>query len=377
MSLGKTYFAPAERADEASLKAQVDLFSKKDDHQSVGNSIPLIFLILNMNRQVVYANNRVLEALGATEFACVLGKRVGEVFHCVHATEEEGGCGTSRYCENCGVMNAILQAQAGVQSIKECRLSMEGGLSADFRVWATPHEEDGLKFIYFTLQEVQNDKRRKALERTFFHDIMDTAGGISGLTEALSYVDDEHEKEELFALLAKSAQRLIEEIHSGRALIMAENNELKLIRTNFNLSELLTDSIATYKNHTAATDKEIELTEIDRDLYVTSDRAILGRVIGNLIKNALEASDNGGVVTVGFTVEEDSVTIAVNNTTVMPPKVKAQIFDRSFSTKGEGRGIGTYSIRLFTEKYLKGKVSFTSEEGSGTNFYIKLQKQID
>mgnify|MGYP006293419399 CR=1 len=34
------------------------------------------------------------------------------------------------------------------------------------------------------------------------------------------------------------------------------------------------------------------------------------------------------------------------------------LFKRSFSTKGVGRGIGTYSMKLFGEKYLKGKVDF-------------------
>lgn len=56
----------------------------------------------------------------------------------------------------------------------------------------------------------------------------------------------------------------------------------------------------------------------------------------------------------------------------MPDEVKLQIFQRSFSTKGRGRGIGTYSIKLFTEKYLEGKVSFTSKEGEGTVFTVEL-----
>jgi sensor histidine kinase regulating citrate/malate metabolism len=51
-----------------------------------------------------------------------------------------------------------------------------------------------------------------------------------------------------------------------------------------------------------------------------------------------------------------------------------QLFQRSFSTKGNGRGIGTYSIKLLTENYLKGKVSFFSNEEEGTVFSIELNK---
>ncbi len=49
----------------------------------------------------------------------------------------------------------------------------------------------------------------------------------------------------------------------------------------------------------------------------------------------------------------------------MPEDARLQVFQRSFSTKGPGRGLGTYRIRLLTEKYLKGRVSFaTGPEGT-------------
>jgi sensor histidine kinase regulating citrate/malate metabolism len=53
-----------------------------------------------------------------------------------------------------------------------------------------------------------------------------------------------------------------------------------------------------------------------------------------------------------------------------------QIFQRSFSTKGTGRGIGTYSVKLLTEKYLQGEVSFISTKEFGTTFYITIPKEI-
>jgi len=42
-----------------------------------------------------------------------------------------------------------------------------------------------------------------------------------------------------------------------------------------------------------------------------------------------------------------------------------QVFNRSFSIKGGDRGLGTYSIKLLSERYLNGEVGFTSEEGTG------------
>jgi len=57
----------------------------------------------------------------------------------------------------------------------------------------------------------------------------------------------------------------------------------------------------------------------------------------------------------------------------MPEAVQLQMFQPSFSTKGaKGRGIGSYSVKLLTEKYLQGKVWFVSREPEGTTFFVAL-----
>jgi signal transduction histidine kinase len=57
----------------------------------------------------------------------------------------------------------------------------------------------------------------------------------------------------------------------------------------------------------------------------------------------------------------------------MPEAVRQQVFQRSFSTKeGQGRGIGTWSVKLLTERYLGGAVAFVSEPGRGTVFSVRL-----
>ena len=70
----------------------------------------------------------------------------------------------------------------------------------------------------------------------------------------------------------------------------------------------------------------------------------------------------------------DRVGFTVHNLTVMPPAVQSQIFMRSFSTKGSGRGLGTYSIKLISEKYLRGLVSFFSNAEEGTQFMVSLPR---
>jgi CheY-like chemotaxis protein len=61
----------------------------------------------------------------------------------------------------------------------------------------------------------------------------------------------------------------------------------------------------------------------------------------------------------------------------MPLAVQERIFLRSFSTKSrQGRGLGTYSMKLLGEQYLGGKVSFISNEQSGTVFHFDVPLRL-
>ena len=108
------------------------------------------------------------------------------------------------------------------------------------------------------------------------------------------------------------------------------------------------------------------------ELHFKSDPVLLGRVLINLLKNALEAEEPGAVITLGCRQTEGRIEFWVQNPRVMPREVQFQLFHRSFSTKGENRGLGTYGAKLLTERYLGGELTFTSQDGQGTVFKVSL-----
>jgi len=111
-------------------------------------------------------------------------------------------------------------------------------------------------------------------------------------------------------------------------------------------------------------------------VQLTSDRTLLKRILGNLVKNALEACPPRQTVTLGCElIAGQKIRFWVHNPTPMPREVQLQVFNRSFSTKGPGRGLGTYSVRLLTEKYLKGVAGFTSSPEQGTTFFVTFPQQ--
>ena len=367
-----TEYAPAERASEEETRRQSELVVADPLASSLLNSIPDMLVILNQQRQIVYANRALYGLLGLTEADAgrICGRRPGEVLNCIHAFESEGGCGTTEFCSTCGAVRAILSSQQKKADVQECRITQDEGADAlDLRVWATPLEVGGEPFTAFAFVDIGNEKRRQALERLFFHDILNTAGGLKGTVELLNEAGTE-EREEYQHLVSDLSDELIEEIQAQRELTDAEGGELAIHPAAVNTVAFLRNVAELYAHHEVASGRHIRVDPGAWDGVLSTDRTLLRRVVGNMAKNALEASTAGATVCLGCEQRDDGIEFWVHNPAVMPRDVQLQVFQRSFSTKGSGRGLGTYSIKLLTERYLDGRVSFDSSETQGTTFRV-------
>jgi signal transduction histidine kinase len=131
---------------------------------------------------------------------------------------------------------------------------------------------------------------------------------------------------------------------------------------------LLEEVASGYRAHQVSKGRTVQVAPDSVEVTLTTDRTLLKRVLGNMTKNALEASAPGQAVTLRCQDQDGGLAFSVHNPKAMPEKVQLQVFKRSFSTKGSGRGLGTYSIKLFTERYLGGRVWFTSSPEEGTTF---------
>ena len=362
-----TKFAPAERAPESEIRQDAEYYRKASLVDTMLDAVPEMVLVLNAQRQAVFANEACIRLLDLPDRNAARGQRTGELLGCVHATETEGGCGTTEFCRHCGAVKAVLSSLNGTASVQECRITLKNGDAVDLRASAKPLELNGRAFSIFALQDISSEKRRRALERVFFHDVMNTAGILSMIAEIMDRAPDDAAS--MIDDLNGSTQRLISEIRSQQDLIAAEAGELLPRSKTFNVSQFLTNLAAQYRHHSVAAERHIRVLPVDQTLTLTSDLTLIGRVIGNMVKNALEATKPGETVTVSCTATNETVTFAVHNPAFMPRNIQLQIFNRSFSTKGAGRGLGTYSMKLLSERYLAGRVWFESLPDTGTTFY--------
>jgi K+-sensing histidine kinase KdpD len=370
----KTEFAPAERAPQPEVHNLFELLAGVPLLGEILGSVPDALLFLNQQRQIVFANRATFCFLGIEPTTEVLGSRPGEALGCVHATQTDGGCGTTEFCQTCGAVQAILTAQQGNADVQECRIAIKDSFDAvDLKVSTAPFQYDGEPFTICAIQDISHEKRRRALERTFFHDVLNTAGGIQGYTDLLLESEPD-EAPEIATKVSEVARHLIEEIESQRSLMAAEADELSVNLSDLRAKEVLEELAVAYRRHQVAMGKDIVVAAESENVALRTDHALVLRVVGNMLKNALEASSAGETVTLGSSREQDQVELWVHNPGHMPRDVQLQVFKRSFSTKGSGRGIGTYSIRLFVTRYLQGTVEFESSEDRGTTFRVRLPR---
>lgn len=347
------------------------------DIQTLGlhilDELPSPVFLANQTRQIVFAN-RALCAMLQDDADKIIGLRPGEILACENAASVEDGCGCAEKCSTCGALKSILLGLQGQAHIDECRITRRGdaGLEAlDLRVSARPLRGTNAPLVLVHVADISDEKRRMALETIFFHDVLNVAGSIRGFTDILLDYDLKNPREVLVQL-QDATQQMIDEVEAQRLLTRAESGDLSPEREPLESWLLLERVAQMLHGHEVANGRELLIAEEScREIFL-SDQTLLVRCLVNLGKNALEASAPGETVTLSCRRQEGAICFEVHNRVVMPLRVQQQVFQRSFSTRGNGRGIGSYSVRLLAERYLAGQVAFVSDNANGTRFTITL-----
>jgi hypothetical protein len=343
------------------------------------DAMPGMVLVLNCFRQIVFANRTFYQTSGRPETENLVGQLVGDVLFCHVALNSEAGCGTGDACKTCGALMAMLSGLAGEESVQECVLTCQDGADMQnltLRVWSSPLDYGGEAFTVLAGMDISHERRRLALEKTFFHDILNLLGSIRGFAELME-IDEDIDPLYVSRRIQMASQRVIDEIDAQRVLLAVEKGELNVDNSLLASSDILKDIVALYGEQDVAREHSLQIDEASVTTSFVSDSTLLRRILGNMVKNALEASPTGDVITLGVDTTlgaktaERELHFWVHNTSVIPEVYHQRIFQRDFSTKGPGRGLGTYSMKLLGH-FLSGHVHFVSSSGSGTRFTLSL-----
>lgn len=377
----KTHFDSPFRSSQLEIENRFSTIRLNPTIMQMLESFPDLVLLLDKNRQIVAYNKKAENFFKKKIRTEILGQRLGEALGCIHAAEMPYGCGTSTFCSECGAGKSnklTLQSPGSYED--ECRIVVNYSsfeTSLDFKVFTSTLTFENENYIIFAIKNLESEKRRELLERIFFHDVLNTASIIFGISGMISEVRETDDFDKFSKILSDTSEQLIQEIQAQRDLSNAEAGKLIIYPAQDSVKNILEQAFGLYEKNSMTQGKRFVCEYPVDMMIIETDHHFIIRSLGNLIKNALEAVDAGKKVSLSAYEYGENIRFIVANDGIIPKYIQLQIFNRSFSTKAKkGRGIGTYSVKLLVENYLKGKVSFISNENDQTKFIIEVPKKF-
>lgn len=105
---------------------------------------------------------------------------------------------------------------------------------------------------------------------------------------------------------------------------------------------------------------------------VRADAAQLKQLIWNLVRNAVQASSAGDVVTVTLAVEDDRASLAVSDHGPgIDEQARDRLFDAFFTTRSHGTGVGLAVVKSIADAH-GFAMDVESEQGQGATFRVQL-----
>jgi len=139
------------------------------------------------------------------------------------------------------------------------------------------------------------------------------------------------------------------------------------------VSEVITTMTDYLKKRTSSKVK-FEVITPNEPVTANLNPPLFGWVIENLCKNAIDAMDGNGKLTLQIERDNGKVFIDVTDTGKgIPPRKRKQVFEPGYTSKKRGWGLGLSLSKRIIEEYHKGSISVKwSEIGKGTTFRIVL-----
>jgi hypothetical protein len=236
----------------------------------------------------------------------------------------------------------------------------------DIRVFAQPLTIGGDELTAFSIVDTSQENRTQLLERAFLHDLVNAAGSIQMLIDLLTTDSSRQERVEYVKLLQVSINRLLSEIYHEKMMLDSSG----LTTSAVTVHEILTALAEYYKNHNFAGNCRIEIDEgAVKSMKVLGDHALLVRVLDNMLRNAIEATSHGGVVTLGCRRIDGDLEFWVHNPNKISETVRTEIFRRPFSNQRDEEA-QSFETELLSE-LCGGAVAVSSDQEFGTRFSIR------
>jgi signal transduction histidine kinase len=231
-------------------------------------------------------------------------------------------------------------------------------------------------------QRRQVEQLRRDLIAWVSHDLQTPLASIRAVVEALA--DGVVEDAETSQRYLRTAQRdiaslsiLIDDLFQMAQL---DAGGLKLDLEDNSLSDLISDTLESFSETAKVNGISLQGSVTPQVDPVWMDAQRIGRVLNNLVGNALRYTPSGGQVRVKGSLLDDMVLVEViDSGEGIPEQDLPLVFDRFY--RGEksrsrttgGAGLGLAIARGIVEAH-HGQINVESQPGKGTRFFFTLRK---
>jgi putative PEP-CTERM system histidine kinase len=193
------------------------------------------------------------------------------------------------------------------------------------------------------------------------HDLKNLVYSLSLLTDnAVNYIGEPEFQNDMLDTLSSTVSKMNALIAKLKEL--PERHHLHL--TEVNLLSMTTEAVASIPSG--------DITVSGKDVLAVADSQELGKVVTNLLINALDASINGGEVTVEVGTEEQAyIRVTDHGCGMLPEFIRGELFTPFKTTKSKGLGIGLYQSRQIVEAH-HGRIEVISTPAVGSVFTVWL-----
>lgn len=160
-------------------------------------------------------------------------------------------------------------------------------------------------------------------------------------------------------------------------LFRFDSNQMHVEKKCIDLNTLLTKSTNSLRSYAQRKKVKLQLVN-DAQVRVLGDALLLQQAYRNILKNAIEYSENGAIVSIHLMGTRQRASIEVNNKgAVIPKEMIGHVFDRFYRTdaskkkRSEGVGLGLPISKYIIEKHL-GSLSIASTAQKGTTVQFLL-----
>jgi two-component system sensor histidine kinase VicK len=218
------------------------------------------------------------------------------------------------------------------------------------------------------------------------HELRTPIMPIVGYSEILQ--EDIGDRKEIRGIIynAKRLDQLAGNILEGAKI---ENQTLQLDYGQFNLKDILTDIIDDYNNLlTIKESKDVKLRYEPKDILIVADKVRVGRVISNLLNNAIKFTSKGeitiSVIELKHNNNDDDddgngeIQVNIKDTgTGLSPAILPKLFSKFVSTDSGGTGLGLFVSRNIVEAH-GGKIQAqNNDDGIGSMFSFTIPKMAN